>query len=133
MPLPSTTRAVVTGAGSGLGRAFCLELARRGAQVIASDVNLTEARATAEQMGQMGATAHAVQCDVSKLDQVEALAVEAEKRLGGVDLMINNAGVAVSGNIGDVPPADWQWIVGVNLWGVVHGCHVFVPRFRKQG
>jgi NAD(P)-dependent dehydrogenase (short-subunit alcohol dehydrogenase family) len=130
MPLPSTTRAVVTGAGSGLGRAFCIELARRGARVVASDVNLAEARATVALLP--GGNGHAVACDVSKRDQVEALAVEAERLIGGVDLIVNNAGVAVSGNIGDVPPADWEWIVGVNLWGVIHGCHTFVPRFRKQ-
>jgi short-subunit dehydrogenase len=53
--------------------------------------------------------------------------------LGGADLLINNAGVAVSGRIGSIPLADWEWIVGINLWGVIYGCHHFVPRFQKQG
>jgi NAD(P)-dependent dehydrogenase (short-subunit alcohol dehydrogenase family) len=129
MPFPSRPRAVVTGAGSGLGRGFCEELAARGAQILASDVDLAAARATAEACG---AGAHAVACDVSRLEDVEALAREATSRLGGVDLVVNNAGVAVGGRVGEIPIRDWQWIVGVNLWGVIYGCHVFAPMLRRQ-
>jgi NAD(P)-dependent dehydrogenase (short-subunit alcohol dehydrogenase family) len=130
MPLPSRPRAVVTGAGSGLGRALCIELGRRGARVLASDIDIDGARETVTQLG--GAEAHALACDVAKLGDVEALADECERRFGGVDLIINNAGVAVGGRVGEVDLADWRWIVDVNLWGVVHGCHVFVPRLRRQ-
>jgi NAD(P)-dependent dehydrogenase (short-subunit alcohol dehydrogenase family) len=120
-------RAVVTGAGSGLGRAFCKVLAGRGAKVVASDVNLETANQTAQLTG-----AHAVACDVSKIADVERLADEAQRILGGVDLIINNAGVGVFGRVGEASLEDWQFAVNINLWGVVHGCHVFVPRLRKQ-
>lgn len=130
MSYPQKPRAVVTGAGSGLGRAFCRELARRGARVVAADINLETAQETVRGLG--GGEGHAVLCDVSQLADVERLANEAERLLGGVDLFINNAGVAVGGRVGEVPIESWQWIVGINLWGVVHGCHVFVPRLRRQ-
>ena len=74
-----------------------------------------------------------MRCDVARVEEVEALAAAAERALGGVDLVINNAGVAVGGLVGEVPLDDWRWIMGVNLWGVIYGCHVFVPRLRKQG
>ena len=120
-------RAVVTGAGCGLGRAFCTVLAKRGAKLVAADINLETARETAQLTG-----AHAVACDVSKLADVENLADETQKTLGGVDLVINNAGVGVFGRIGEASLEDWQFAVNINLWGVVHGCHVFVPRLRRQ-
>jgi NAD(P)-dependent dehydrogenase (short-subunit alcohol dehydrogenase family) len=130
MPFPSTNvRAVVTGAGGGLGRAFAVELGARGAKVLVSDVDRPAAEETARLVG---ARAHAVQCDVSKLADVEALAKDADRLLGGVDLVVNNAGVAVGGRVGEVPMADWEWIVGINMWGVVYGCHVFVPKLRAQ-
>ncbi len=129
MALPPNPRAVVTGAGGGLGRAFCLQLARRGARILASDVDLAAAESA---VALLGVESHAMRCDVSKVEEIEALAVEAERRWNGVDLVINNAGVAVMGDIGDIPVEHWQWIVGVNLWGPVNGCHVFAPRLKKQ-
>ena len=126
--IPPAPRAVVTGAGSGLGAAFCEVLSGRGARVLASDVDEAAAAATAARCP----GTHAVRCDVSRLDDVEALAAAAERLLGGVDLLINNAGVAVVGQIGEVPIADWRWCVDINLWGVIHGCHVFAPRLRAQ-
>jgi NAD(P)-dependent dehydrogenase (short-subunit alcohol dehydrogenase family) len=130
MGLSKQPRAVVTGAGSGLGRAFCIEIVKRNGRVIASDVDEASARATADLL--KGA-ATPVRCDVTKVEEVEALAALAERDLGGVDLVVNNAGVAVGGKVGEVSMEDWRWLMGVNLWGVIHGCHVFVPRLRKQG
>lgn len=130
MSIPNSPRAVVTGAGSGLGRAFAFELARRGGRVLCADIDEANAQKTASQIG---AAAVAARADVSKIEEVEALAVVAERQWGGVDVVINNAGVAVGGEVGDVPLDDWRWIVGVNFWGVVHGCHVFTPRLRRQG
>jgi NAD(P)-dependent dehydrogenase (short-subunit alcohol dehydrogenase family) len=126
-------RAVVTGAGSGLGRALAVELARRGGSVVVSDVDPARADQTASEIGAAGGRAFAHVCDVTDVAQVEALADEADERMGGVDLVINNAGVAVGGPMEDISMDDWRWIVDVNLWGVVHGCHVFYPRMKGQG
>lgn len=131
----SDAMAVVTGAGSGIGRAFALEIARRGGAVLCSDINLDSARETVALIEQAGGQAWAFKCDVSKLPQMEALAAEAERVLPGpVSLVINNAGVGVGGlPVGETPMADWKWTLGINLWGVIHGCHVFVPKLRAQG
>ncbi len=127
--------AVVTGAGSGIGRAFALELAARGGRVICADINLATAEETVDLIVAKGGHAHALRCDVSLLADVEALAVQAEAWLQGpVNLVINNAGVGAGGQlVGDMPMADWQWALGINLWGVIHGCHVFAPRLRALG
>lgn len=130
-------RAVVTGAGSGLGRALAVELSRRGARVVLADVDLAGAEETARQIHEAGradeGAALVSRCDVTSPEQVEALAQFAEQRLGGVDFVANNAGVAVGGEVGAVALDDWRFVVGVNLWGVIHGCHTFVPALRRQG
>lgn len=127
--------AVVTGAGSGIGRAFALELARRGGRVLCADINPATARETVALIAERGGQAWALACDVGVLAQVEALAAEAEQRFGGpVDLVINNAGVGSGGRpVGEISIADWHWTVNVNMWGVVHGCHVFAPKLRALG
>lgn len=130
MSIRSNPRAIVTGGASGLGRAFCLELARRGGKILVADRDLSGAEQTAQQVVALGARAEAVSCDVAELANVERLAASADQFFGGVDLVVNNAGVAVSGQIGDVPVTDWEWILRINLWGVIYGCHVFAPRFR---
>lgn len=125
--------ALVTGGASGLGRALSLELARRGLTVVVADLNLEGAEATARSCREAGVEALAVVLDVADADAFEKLAVDLDARFGGVDFVANNAGVAVGGLVGEVPLADWRWLVGVNLWGVVHGCHVFLPRMRARG
>lgn len=133
--ITKAANAVVTGAGSGIGRAFALELAKRGGRVVCADISLATAEATADLIKEDGGQALAVQCDVAELVEVENLALKSEQWLGQpANLLINNAGVGVGGkNIGEIPIADWQWTVGVNMWGVVHGCHVFAPKLRVQG
>ncbi len=133
MGLVSNPRAVVTGAGSGLGRAFCIELARRGARILAADIDLARAEETARMARDAGAEVVVERCDVAKADEVAALADKAEAAFGGTDLVINNAGVGVGGAVGEVPLTDWEWIMGINLWGVIYGCHTFVPRFLSRG
>lgn len=127
--------AVVTGAGSGIGRAFALALAERGGEVVCADINPDTAAETVALIEAAGGRALAVRCDVSVLREVEALAEAAQGWLRGPpDLVINNAGVGAGGRvIGELPMADWQWTLGINLWGVVHGCHVFAPLLRAQG
>ena len=127
--------AVVTGAGSGIGAAFAHELARRGGRVVCSDIRLDTAEATANAILRAGGSAHAVACDVSDIKQVEDLAAAAAEWLrSDPNLVVNNAGVGIGGRtIEAIPLQDWQWTVGVNMWGVIHGCHVFAPKLRAQG
>jgi short-subunit dehydrogenase len=127
--------AVVTGAGSGIGRSFALELAKRGGTIVCADINLDAAQETVNLIeSQTSGKAFAVQCDVGMNEQVKALAEQAEKLMNHpVCLVINNAGVGLGGKFDEVSLEDWQWCMHVNLWGVIHGCHYFVPKFKQQG
>ncbi|OBG90292.1 short-chain dehydrogenase, partial [Mycobacterium sp. E136] len=124
--------AVITGAGSGIGAAFAAELVRRGGRVVCSDVDATSARATADAVNAAGGQAISVKCDVAELDHVRRLADEAQTWFGGAPtLVINNAGVGAGGlPIGETDIDDWRWVLDVNLWGPIHGCHVFAPILR---
>lgn len=126
--------AVVTGAGSGIGRSFAYELAKRGGAVVCVDLNLAAAQDTVDQIKATGAEAFALQCDVGNAEQVNSVAEQAEQLLGHpVTLLINNAGVGLGGKFDEVSLDDWKWCMQVNLWGVIHGCHAFVPKFKKLG
>jgi NAD(P)-dependent dehydrogenase (short-subunit alcohol dehydrogenase family) len=133
MSFPQPLRAVVTGAGSGLGRALALDLARRGASLIISDIDPPSAEQTAELVRGQQAEAEVIPCDVTDRDAVFALVGETEKRLGGIDLIANNAGVAVGGPFDEISIEDWRWAVDINLWGVIYGCQAVVPKMRAQG
>src|SRR5262245_6916164 len=111
MGLPSSPRAVVTGAGSGLGRAFSVALGRRRGTVLVTDIQLEGAEETARLVREAGGRAEVALCDVSKKDEVYALPDVARERIGGADLVVNNAGVAVSGPIAEIPLADWDWMM----------------------
>ncbi|HKV17385.1 MAG TPA: SDR family NAD(P)-dependent oxidoreductase [Mycobacterium sp.] len=127
--------AVITGAGGGIGAAFASEVAARGGRVVCSDIDVDAAEATARAINDGGGQALAVRCDVSNVDDVRALSEAAQSWFGGYPtLVINNAGVVVGGHpIGETPLDDWSWTFGINLWGVIHGCHVFVPILREAG
>lgn len=127
--------AVVTGAGSGIGAAFAVELADRGNQVLCSDIDDAAAQRTVDAITDQGGRALAHHCDVTRLDEVTELGHAARSWFGTVPtLVINNAGVGAGGHpIGDIPIEDWQWTLGVNLWGPIHGCHVFAPMLRDAG
>lgn len=127
--------AVVTGAGSGIGRAFARELAKRRGRVVCADIDEAAAKETVMLIEQRGGEAIAIECDVADEGQVRELATSAEAWLGRPpDLVINNAGIGAGGRpVGETPLADWRRTLGINLWGVIHGCHVFVPRLREQG
>ena len=126
---------VITGAGSGIGAAFATELARRGGRIVCSDVDEGSSRATADAIVAAGGQATSVRCDVSRLDDVRKLAEVAQSWLGGPPtLVVNNAGVGAGGAvIGDVEMDDWRWVLGINLWGPIHGCQVFTPILRAAG
>ncbi|MBH2001606.1 MAG: SDR family NAD(P)-dependent oxidoreductase [Moraxellaceae bacterium] len=126
--------AVVTGAGSGIGRSFALELAKRGGTVVCSDIDLDAAKETVSLIENLGAKAFALKCDVGNAKQVEKLAEQAEQLMQHpTTLVINNAGVGLGGKFDEMTLADWKWVADVNLWGVVHGCHYFVPKFKQLG
>ncbi len=132
MQIGRETRAVVTGAGSGLGRALAKGLAARGAAVVVSDLREDAARTTAADIAATGGIAHVVACDVARGGDVERLACEAARLVGEVDLIVNNAGIGAGGQIGEVALDDWRRAIDVNLVGVVHGCHYFVPAMRAR-
>ena len=125
--------AVITGAASGFGRALAVALAKRGWQILAADVNLEGAGETCALVKDAGGSGEPFRCDVAVIDDVRRMAEYVFGRWGRVDLLVNNAGVAVAGMVGECPVEDWQWIFSVNFWGVLHGCHVFVPRMKAQG
>jgi NAD(P)-dependent dehydrogenase (short-subunit alcohol dehydrogenase family) len=127
--------AVVTGAGSGIGAAFAAELGGRGGAVVCSDIDEAAAQRTVDAIAEQGTKAVAIRCDVSRIDDVSALAEEAQSFFGAAPtLVVNNAGVGAGGaGIGDVPLDDWVWTLGANLWGPIHGCHVFTPILREAG
>ncbi|MBK8258593.1 MAG: SDR family NAD(P)-dependent oxidoreductase [Polyangiaceae bacterium] len=132
MALASNPRAVVTGGGSGIGRAFCLALAKRGARVLVADINAEAATQTAKDVRSAGGTAESLRCDVSKRDEMFALPDVMTKHFGGTDVIFNNAGVAVGGPVHEIPVDDWEWLMGINLWGVIYGTLAFLPHFRAQ-
>jgi NAD(P)-dependent dehydrogenase (short-subunit alcohol dehydrogenase family) len=132
MSLPLRPRAVITGAAGGLGRALALDLAGRRGRVLIADLDSDGAQETARKVRFAGGEAIVVRCDVTQSVEVERLLPDAIDAFGGVDLLVNNAGVAVSGRADDVPLGDWEWVMAVNLWGVIHGCRAFVPHFRRQ-
>lgn len=134
MRLPEAPRAVITGAASGFGRALALRLAEtRRARLVLGDIDEAGLAQTVEQVEAAGGQARSIRCDVREIAEVEAMAKLADEAFRGVDLVVNNAGVAVAGRVGDVPLDDWHWQIDINLWGVIHGCHVFVPRLVAQG
>ncbi|HQI80986.1 MAG TPA: SDR family NAD(P)-dependent oxidoreductase [Deltaproteobacteria bacterium] len=125
--------AVVTGAASGIGRELARALAREGCIVLLADINEAGLEQTLELVKQAGGSGETFVCDVSRLDDVTKMADHCCKTWGRVDLLVNNAGVASTGFVGDIPIQDWEWIVSINFWGVVYGCHAFVPGMKRQG
>jgi NAD(P)-dependent dehydrogenase (short-subunit alcohol dehydrogenase family) len=125
--------AVVTGGGSGIGRALVLALGREGARVAVADIDEADARETTRLAAAAGAETLAVRTDVTDRREVEALADRVYERFGATHILCNNAGVVVHGGLETATWEDWHWVVGVNLWGVVHGLLAFVPRMIEGG
>jgi NAD(P)-dependent dehydrogenase (short-subunit alcohol dehydrogenase family) len=126
-------RALIYGAARGIGRAVALEFAQRGASVAVADIDATGAEETAHAIEAAGGRAIGIACDVTRDDSVRAAAEIAEQRLGEIDIAMNNVGVILSGNPEDIPIAEWQRILDLNLMSAVRGNAVFVPKMVARG
>ena len=124
---------VVTGAGGGIGRELALQCGRAGARLALCDMNADGLADTADTAHASGAEVFSQVVDVSDAEQVNSFAKEVESRLGTVDVLINNAGVAVIGGFLETTLPDWERLIGVNLMGVVNGISAFVPAMVKRG
>ena len=125
--------AVVTGAASGIGRAIAERCAQEGMKVVLADIEESALALAESELKATGAQVLAVRTDVARASDVEALAQETQSAFGAVHLLFNNAGVEPSeGWAWEDSISDWEWVLGVNLWGVIHGIRVFVPIMLKQ-
>ena len=124
---------VVTGAGSGIGKETALAFARRGATLAICDVNESGLAETERQIQAVGSTTLARRVDVANAEQMREFAAAVHGRVQAVDIVMNNAGVGLGAGFLDTSLDDWDWIMGINLRGVIHGCHFFVPPMVKRG
>jgi NAD(P)-dependent dehydrogenase (short-subunit alcohol dehydrogenase family) len=125
--------AVVTGAGSGIGRELALACARRGMAVVAADIEPPALAETEAMLHALGAPCRMHRCDVAQAADVERLAQACSDEFGGADWLFNNAGVATLGPVWEATESDWAWVLGVNLQGVANGVRAFVPRMLERG
>ena len=125
--------AFITGAASGIGRGLADRFAAEGMKVMLADVEEGALAAAVNEIETTGADERGVVCDVSKRDAVEAAAQQAFDVFGNVHVVCNNAGVSTFGSLVDTTAGDWEWTVGVNLMGVVHGIQAFVPHMLSHG
>ena len=124
--------AAVTGAASGLGRSMALAFAAEGMDLALADVDEVNLSSVQDEVLAKGVRAITLKVDVSNAQQLEIFRDQTLTRLGGVHVVCNNAGVSPLGAVWENTPADWQWILGVNLWGVIHGVRAFTPHLIKQ-
>ncbi len=124
---------LVTGAASGIGRATALAFAAEGANLIIADINEEGLKSVAEEIERLGRSALWVRTDVSRPDEVAALAQISIKEAGGVDVLMNNAGVGLVALIRDMDLADWEWILGINLWGAIYMIYHLLPQMIERG
>lgn len=125
-------RMMVTGAGSGLGREIALRWAREGWQLALSDVNEDGLAETLKRVRDAGGDGFTQRCDVRDYSQLTALAQACESKLGGIDVVVNNAGVASGGFFEELSLEDWDWQIAINLMGVVKGCKAFLPLLQQS-
>ena len=125
-------RIMITGAGSGLGREIALRWAHEGWRLALADVNEAGLRETLELAREAGGEGFVQRCDVRDYSQLTALAQACEERFGGIDVIVNNAGVASGGFFAELSLEDWDWQIAVNLMGVVKGCKAFLPLLERS-
>jgi short-subunit dehydrogenase len=125
--------AAITGAASGMGRTLAIELAKRGCNLALSDVNATDLAKTAELASAHGVRVTIAKLDVAKREDVFAWADQVAKDHGHVNLIFNNAGVSLTAPVESCKISDFEWIMGINFWGVVHGTQAFLPHLKASG
>lgn len=125
-------RVLVTGGASGLGRALALRFARDGDRVAIADINEARMRETAEAAQAAGGETLALQCDITSDDDARAALETVVDAWGGLDVLVNNAGVASAGTVVDTTMDDWRWMIEINLLGAVRMCRTFVPMMKEQ-
>lgn len=123
---------VITGAASGIGEALAHAMAAQGARLLLADVDAARLASLAEVLQQQGITCLAQACDVSQASALDALAERALRELGGADILINNAGVALVAPAQSLALHDAHWLMNINFWGVVHGCRAFTPQLQAR-
>jgi NAD(P)-dependent dehydrogenase (short-subunit alcohol dehydrogenase family) len=125
--------AIIIGGGRNIGRAIALEFARRGARIAVADLDLEGAEDTAAEVRKLGREACALHCDVGSDTSIRATADQAERQLGSVDIVMNNAGILSGGNPEDIPVAEWQRVMNINFFGMVRSIELFLPRMLSRG
>jgi NAD(P)-dependent dehydrogenase (short-subunit alcohol dehydrogenase family) len=125
--------AVVTGAASGIGRALAERFAAEGMRLVLADVEDVPLQDAVDALRSTGAEAVGVVTDVRFEEEVQRLADRALEAFGAVHVVCNNAGVETGGRFAEIPASSWKWVLDVNLWGVIHGCKIFLPILRRQG
>ena len=135
IPMNSNTQAqriLITGAGSGLGRALALRYAAAGWRVAVTDRDLASAGQTLQQVVAAGGSGFADVCEVTSEDAFAAVAARLDREWGGVDVLVNNAGVATKGTVAEAPLEQWQWVLNINLLGCVRGARAVIPLLKRQ-
>lgn len=125
--------AVITGAGNGIGAATAIALAEEGADLVLTDVDEAAVIRTAEQARRHGASAQAIACDVADASAMAGLAKQVAAEHGAPDIVVNNAGIGMAGPFSKTTLADWERVIDVNLWGVIHGCRLFAEQMIARG
>jgi NAD(P)-dependent dehydrogenase (short-subunit alcohol dehydrogenase family) len=133
MQITGGTVAVITGGASGIGKSCALEFARRGADVVVADINEARLDETHKELADLGVRSAAVICDVTKDEDLHRLRDEAVSAMGHVDLVMNNAGVALLGPPERVPMDEWRRVMDINVFGLIRGAQAFVPYFQERG
>ncbi len=125
--------AVITGGASGIGRGIARTFAAQGMKLVLADIEQGPLDEAVAEFTKVGTDAIGVRTDVSKLDQIEALAAKTLDRFGAAHVLCNNAGIGMSNPVGATSMADWKWTLDVDLWGPINGVHVFLPIMERQG
>jgi NAD(P)-dependent dehydrogenase (short-subunit alcohol dehydrogenase family) len=129
----SCKKAIITGAACGLGRSLSMALAEEGWKIGIVDINDDDSNATLDEVKHRGGDGEIFYCDVTDVNQVEAMIDHFFTVWGSIDLLVNNAGVATIGDVGSMPMEEWRRLISIDLFGVIHGCHAVIPRMKKQG